>query len=329
MTAYLNTDYLIANRSIRTGYDPKFLGNDYPVPLPVVGISRAREVLTKESLRDGYVADYVHYSVVISQSKRQAFFTAANFDQNTSVSATGRRWFIDDRIGIENQIGNEVYANNPWDRGHLTRRASVTWGNPIIAEKASLDSCSYANACLQHENFNQDEWRVPEEVVKYFDRDRDGKLSVFTGPIFTETDRWYTPEDRQIEPARIPSAFWKIIFYVSKESSQLECQAYLLYQDRLFMADKRGRLNLDIRNYQVTTTEIEQYTGLEFSEVLYQSNPLFFYPRENINVEPESVLMPKSTQSVDLKEGVVFTRQDMEKETIKYRKLASLQGKRI
>ena len=125
---------------------------------------------------------------------------------------------------------------------------------------------------MQHENFNQDEWRVPEEMVRYFNRAREGKISVFTGPVFTETDRWYTPTDRLIEPARIPSAFWKVVTYVNSGSNELECQAYFLYQDQLFIQDKRGRHELEIGNYQVTITEIERLTGLDFPTVLY--NPL-------------------------------------------------------
>lgn len=97
----------------------------------------------------------------------------------------------------------------------------------LIARKARHDSCSYANASLQHENFNQDESRLPERMVQYFERAREGRLSIFTGPVFTETDRWYTPRDRAIEPARIPSAFWKVVCYAGNQTVYSSMKFYV------------------------------------------------------------------------------------------------------
>ncbi|WP_369334495.1 DNA/RNA non-specific endonuclease, partial [Candidatus Thiosymbion oneisti] len=94
-------------------------------------------------------------------------------------------------MGLNNQVGPAAYKRNPWDRGHLTRRTAVTWGSKYEAKRASNDSCSYANASMQHENFNQDEWRVPERIVQHLEKDKNGRITIFTGPVFTQTDRWY------------------------------------------------------------------------------------------------------------------------------------------
>ncbi|WP_207788023.1 DNA/RNA non-specific endonuclease, partial [Candidatus Thiosymbion oneisti] len=83
--------------------------------------------------------------------------------------------------------------------------------------------------------------------------------------VFTQTDRWYTRRTLQ-QKVRIPSGFWKVVAYIGKESEQLESQAYVLYQDAQFLLDKRGQHSIDIKNHQVTITEIEQLTGLEFDE---------------------------------------------------------------
>lgn len=72
--------------------------------------------------------------------------------------------------------------------------------------------------------------------------------------------------------------------------------------------DKRGRFDVDISNYQVTITEIERLTGLNFPQALYNSNPLFYFPREKVNEGPEAFKMPSGDDEKVLKQGVVFTR---------------------
>lgn len=291
--------------SLRKGYDEGFLGDGVKVSMPTVSLELQEDVLCREGLKDNFIADYIHYSVVMNESNRQAYFSAANLDQKKYKSVSGRDWFLDPRIGPENQVGPEAYSKNDWDRGHLTRRTAITWGTRYQAKRASNDSCSYANASLQHENFNQDEWRVPEEVVHHFKRDKNDRLCVFTGPVFTVTDRWYTRPKLE-RPVRIPSGFWKVVAYIGEQSGKLECQAYLMYQDAHFLADRRGRYRIKIKNYQVTITELEHLTGLEFPENLYESNPLYFYPHDGINAGPESFETPPSTEKLDL--GVVFSR---------------------
>lgn len=161
---------------MRNGYDENFL-NGVLIPLPVASLALVEDLLQPPGLNhDKKIVPYIHYSLVMSKSTRQALFSAANLDQNKIKSVRGRKWFVDPRIGLENQINNDAYRQNFWDRGHLTRRTAVTWGgNDYDAKRASNDSCSYANACLQHMNFNQDEWRVPEKIVQSFSRDIDGK----------------------------------------------------------------------------------------------------------------------------------------------------------
>ncbi len=305
--------------NLREGYDPDFLGESFTINVPNAGLELEDDILNKEELRDGCIVDYIHYSVMMSKFSNQALFSAANLDQNTFQQVSGRNWFVDPRVGLSNQIGSEIYKSNPWDRGHLTRRTAVTWGTKYLAKRASNDSCSYANASMQHENFNQDEWRVPETIVQYFKKDKNGRISIFTGPVFTQTDRWYTRRTLH-QMARIPSGFWKVVAYIGKDSNRLECQAYVLYQDANFLLDKRGRHNLVIRNYQVTITEIEQLTGLEFDEALFDSNPLYYYPRDGINTGPEGFAAPKSTKKSELNTGVVFSRSEAESSGFSKRK---------
>ena len=287
---------------MRNGYDRNFLGDGISIDIPKPNLEIEDDVLKNDKFREEMIVDYIHYSVIMSISNRQALVSAANVDQKENKSVDGRRWFLDSRIGSENQVGNQAYLQNDWDRGHLTRRTSVTWGSNYEAKRASNDSCSYANASMQHKNFNQDEWRVPENEVHRFERDKNDKLCVFTGPIFTEIDRWYSRRSLK-EMVRIPSGFWKMIAYIDKNSNKLACQAYVLYQDDKFLADRAGSKIIVLKKYQVTVTEIERITALEFDEKLYKANPLYFHPRPEKNIEgPEGFDVEKT--------GVIFSRED-------------------
>ncbi|BDD12958.1 hypothetical protein FUAX_53900 (plasmid) [Fulvitalea axinellae] len=178
---------------MRTGYDPDFLGEGFSIALPEPDLALQTDVLRPRGLEEGtYVVPYMHYSLIMSKSTRQALYSVANVDLDRMQrvpSGKGRKWFYDDRVGKENQVTNYAYKGTQWDRGHLTRRTAVTWGEDVAyATKASNDSCAYTNASMQHKNFNEDEWRAVETLVSEFRLAT--KLNVATGPIFTIADRF-------------------------------------------------------------------------------------------------------------------------------------------
>ncbi len=96
----------------------------------------------------------------MNQSTRQAFFSAANADFKKN-NGKGRSFRLDGRLEQGEQLGNIYYKDldgvtNPYDRGHLTRRDAISWGDTKkLANKASRDSCFFPNVTLQHANFNQ------------------------------------------------------------------------------------------------------------------------------------------------------------------------------
>ena len=278
----------------------------------------------RDALRKNYIADYLHYSVVMSKKNRQAYLSICNLDQTQCRKVEGRDWFVDPDIGAENQLDNRYYKGkkNLWDRGHLTRRTAVSWGtSDHIARKASNASCSYANACLQHRYFNEDEWRIPEKVAEKLDRDLNGRLSIMTGPLFTENDRWFDPDKYDVPPGRIPSGFWKILYYIDKKKTEedkevLGCEAYLVYQDNLSMEDRDGDEHIDIATLQVTITELVDLTGIEFPQPLYDANPLWYHTGDGRNnTEPERYEIKVAGESEGVKEGwaghVIHDRDDI------------------
>ncbi len=291
---------------MRNGYKVGFLGNNHKVPLPTPGLALQSDILEPPGLPDGeVVVPYINYSLLMSRSTKQALYSAANVDlkkMQKVPSRKGRNWFIDGRVGADNQIPNYPYQHTLWDRGHLTRRTAVTWGDDSdFATRASNDSCAYTNASMQHKNFNEDDWRAIELLVSTF---KDAhQLNVLTGPVFTKADRYYTREFRDF-PVRVPTAFWKIISYVG-EDNKLKTQGYIFFQDLPSIRNPKGRSRIRLRDMQVTTTEIAFWTGLEFDQVLFETNPLKFYSGpELISIKKRNAMLKKHSTLVELDAGI-------------------------
>lgn len=269
------------------GYVNNFLGDNYIIELPQPDDVLKADILQPPGLPAGTtVVPYIHYSLVMSRTNKQALYSAANVDLTRMITVPknkGRNWNKDDRVGSDNQILNYHYEKSLWDRGHITKRTAVTWhdleGDAAQSDKedfvtkASNESCRYTNATLQHRNFNQDEWRAVEELVSKFKLAE--KMIVITGPIFTRSDRFFIKK-YGASPVRVPSAFWKIITYVDSKLGGLSTQAYIFFQDIPTIKSKAGKKRLELQNLQVTTTEVKEWTRLHFDQQMFDSNPLKF-----------------------------------------------------
>ncbi|MGF1672654.1 MAG: DNA/RNA non-specific endonuclease [Rivularia sp. (in: cyanobacteria)] len=287
-----------------TGYNPDFLGNDINLPVPAFAPSIAGDVLRSPLLKDDIFASYINYSIIMHRVRRSAIVACFNIDQNLIKDVARKRgWDIDTRIGADFQLDNDYYRNNPWDRGHLARRASIAWGKTEReAKRASDDTFYYSNASLQHENFNQDEWLALENWVFELDLDSNGKITVFTGPVYGDFPRTITPPGR--ESALIPSAFFKVVCFINKDSNELDVRAFLMFQDEEALRDKEGNKLFNFQTYQVTITEIEKLTGLEFDDEIYEKNPLLFnenpQKQEELNIRqfPERIEVDQPTEMI-------------------------------
>lgn len=232
-------------------YDPDFLGDGFQVPLPSI-------VKPCRALESGRVLDYIHYSLVMHKRRRTALFTAHNIDNATLRSVKRTGWDLDRRINDAYQIGPSVYKSNPWDRGHLVRRAAVAWGSGSEAKDASDSTFYYTNSALQHENFNQDEWLELENWALRDATSLSARVCVITGPAFSDHD----PEERG---ALIPAAFWKIVALrdPSADGNDLRAVAFLMRQTEMWN-DKKGKHALKLKTYQVGISDIAELTGLDF-----------------------------------------------------------------
>ena len=243
----------------RAGYDPRFLapGPLLPVPLPTDGT----EVV---------VLPYTHFSVVLRPDRRLAAATVVGIDGGSLVDLDrgGDAWYLDPRVGPDEQAGAELYARNDLDRGHLVRRRDPVWGSPQEARTANADTFSYANAAPQHARFNQalELWLGLEDHVLAYAQRYGRRLVVVTGPVFTDDD----PEYRGV---RIPLRFFKVAGYLlpqpgDGEVSVLASAAFVLDQTPL-VEEVLASAAPDVpplgayRTFQVPVADVAELTSLD------------------------------------------------------------------
>jgi endonuclease G len=247
----------------RTGYRSDFLGQSVPLPKPT-GELEAQVTPVGDDV--GGELKYRHYSIVMHKERRLAIFTACNIDGKRAYRITrGRdRWQTDPRIPEERQIDNTLYRNNPLDRGHLVRRLDPAWGDTREeADAAAGDTFFYTNAAPQHEKLNQRIWLGLEDYVLENADNHNIRVSVFTGPVFKETDRVY----RNI---LIPESFWKVLAFLDR-NGRLSATGYLLTQ-----SDFLNELEFvygAYETYQVPVADLAAITGLDFG-ALVEADPL-------------------------------------------------------
>ncbi len=286
----------------REGYDPDFLGTGAArVPLPKLSteLKAKAAVNLNANGADKHVLPYHHYSVVMNAERRLAFYTAVNIDGSIfyNLKREPDKWFFDPRLKKSQQTGNDVYAKNPLDRGHLVRRLDPAWGDSkALAKIANDDTFHFTNCTPQHHDFNagQSLWAGLEDYILKNADALNFKVSVFTGPVFSNGDDDY----RGIQ---LPRQYWKVVAMV-KENGKLSATAYLLSQKSLlqgigeeaFMPEDVEAFSYGAyKTFQVPVRRIEKLTGLNFGQLRN------FDPKKNLesdlegleSLDPEQVVL--------------------------------------
>ena len=218
----------------------------------------------------------------MNAARRLTFFTACNIDgaTSTNIRRSEDKWFLDPRIEASQQTGNELYANNDLDRGHMVRRLDPVWGASSEAKQANNDTFFYTNATPQHARLNQGNWNDLEDYILTNTNAKNLKVNVFTGPVFASDD----PQYRGIS---IPQRFWKVVAVVNGDTGKLHATAYMLSQSDLLS-------NIEFvfgqfRTYQVPVVEVERQAMLDFGEKVRSADPLrkqeAFAIREVVNLD--------------------------------------------
>jgi endonuclease G len=275
----------------RQGYDPRFLGSGAAeVPLPalsdaLVPLAGVNSMATADPR---YVLPYHHFSVVLNQERKLAFYTAVNIDGASGVRLRREpdRWFFDPRVPEDQQTGETVYQGNPLDRGHLVRRLDPAWGaTPAAAKIANDDTFHFTNCTPQHHDFNAGRtlWAGLENYVLDNADNLKFRVNVFSGPVFAA-------DDEQYRGVQLPRQFWKVVAMV-KQGGELSATAYLLSQEELIKGLEVAPEAFSYgayRTYQVKVSQIEGLTGLSFGS-LADADPL---AREEAAVTAREVTRP-------------------------------------
>ena len=306
------------NYNERKGYDPKYLGNNFEVPLPKVRTKKFGKVLLFQGKKKEL--KYWNYSVVMNSERKLAYFSAANVDSGNfrgNRDADGDTWFKDTRIPEEVQIGKEYYKKqkefeadrlqNPFDQGHLTRRKDLQWGkNDKEAKRNGDDSFHYTNCSPQHWRFNQNSkgygiwFRLEESALKTLSSG--AKLCIINGPVFNAPLSTITVDgepkinfkgeskDGSFGGEKIPKQFFKVIAY--KKGGKLLAKAFVVSQenllttiDRYYPAEAAVLTDEEVRLYQVRIADLEKLTNLDFGNL-------------------SAADLPKVEESIKVKEGL-------------------------
>lgn len=275
------------------------------MPLPKFSPELEGAAFKHDSLRDEHYFDYINFSLAMNKVTKQLIVAVSNIDQDKHQKVPrhgSKKWEADTRLENDLQLGNKYYHDNPWDKGHMVQRYNNTWGDTFqLARRAGNDTFYYTNASFQHENYNRDEWLALETEFGEWTEDINNKLSIFTGPIHLDHDRYYSRKWHDI--VRIPSAFFKIICYLDKQK-QFQTRAFMIFQDDETLKNRSGRKSMNFKKYQVSVNEIEELTGLEFDPLMADSNPVF-YNKEKVpdDMQEEVLHVPERipiTKDVDI-----------------------------
>jgi endonuclease G len=225
------------------------------VPLPGTA-AIAADVLPVAGSADARL-DYEHFSIVMSKSRRLALFTGVNIDGSASVSVSrgGDPWAFDGRIPEGAQAGDELYANNDFDRGHLVRREDPNWGP--TAGVANRDTFHFTNCAPQLSAFNQRTWLSLEDYILTNTRRVGERANVFTGPVFRQNDPVY-------RDVAIPLAYGKVVAFIH-DDGRPSASAYLIDHD--VDLTEQTLLFGTFKTYQQSVLSIEGLTDLDFGEL--------------------------------------------------------------
>lgn len=125
-----------------------------------------------------------------------------------------------------------------------------------------------------------------EDYILKHATENDLKVVVFTGPVFSNSDKPYR------EKFLIPKQFWKVVV-IRKDDGRLSATAYIETQEDLINDMKIAVKGFEygaFKTYQVTVTRIEELTHLKFGN-LKDFDPSVTVMRGGVTAK---VLMPKA-----------------------------------
>lgn len=260
----------------RNGYNADFLGTC--IPLPTVADETLAANIAPLLDGSGTELKYRNFSVLQNGARRLPLLTAVNIE-GARLRRLPRKdsWKLDGRIDRAHQVGNVLYKHNPLDRGHMVRRLDPCWApdgiDDSIVLQAQADTYFYTNATPQHKDLNQRDWVGLEDYVLDNAEQFGFRATVFTGPVFNESDRVLRDQAGANDIA-IPEEFWKVVAMRNTESGALTALGYVLSHGPMIANLLKAEFVLGAyETYQVPIKLIAERTGLDFGSIV-ENDPL-------------------------------------------------------
>ena len=254
--------------SDRAGYDADFLGINAP-KLTLKNLlknhkAQVTPLLTSQGTNKT-ILNYHHFSVAMHRERKMPLLTAVNIDgkQTRNVGKDTGKWQYDPRIDENYQLGMEIYRQNELDLGHLVRRLDPVWGREAM--QANRDTFHFTVCAPQHAKLNRVAWKSLEDYILKNTQTEDLKVSVFTGPVFSDDDLNY-------RGILLPLQFWKMAAVV-KNNGKLSVTAYILsHKDFLDDVSNRGLIGdtgfEEYKTYQIPLRRLQEITNLHLDDLL-------------------------------------------------------------
>lgn len=280
------------------GYQTDFLGDTrripIPKPLPIIK-DRIARIKGKRSI----ILKYYLYSVVFHKDRKLPLISAINVDGDLKkrTDDTKRRdvWIRDNRIDYDIQLAANFYSKSGFDRGHMSRREDANWGRTPADAKRNADlTCVYTNACPQVPTLNRSSrsglWGKLEKIILENGATEEGRrtdrISVFSGPIFKENDRFF-------RGAQIPTEFYKVICWLT-DNQALKVTAFKLSQTDLLEDIDLEELdlhnNIEFKEYQCSLEQLQAETHINFSP-LFEYDTFLASSEELVELTSEAMLV--------------------------------------
>lgn len=266
-------DEAIAAYADRKGYDADFVSKeDFRIELKDL-LKNVKNQLTEikdSTLKNKNFLNYHHFTVAMNKERNMPMLTAVNIDGSKTVenNRESDKWVLDPRLDKTQQLGLDYYKGNNLDLGHLVRRLDPVWGD--VALIANEDTFHLTVCAPQHKKLNRVTWLSLEDYILKNTDNEDLKVSVFTGPVFTNNDFPY-------RNALLPLEFWKMAAIIKNDGTP-SVTAYLLsHKDFLSDMGEKGLIGEkgfgEFKTYQISLDRLEALTNLNL-ENLKQYDPL-------------------------------------------------------
>lgn len=289
----------IINEILFSGFRTSFI-NGHEISLPTLNNQQIADLVVDNS--GDTIIKYVNYSLQISKRFKFPFYTATNIDGSQFKKVPRKDgWRKDPRIASDFQWGNELYTaeNSNFDRGHMTKREDVQWGDTIAKALYAADSTFYyTNSVPQHKRLNRIIWRSLEDYILHSETKNNGlKICVFTGPVLSLDNPFFiTPVNGN--SVQLPILFWKIVIF-QKEDGKIYRAGFMMSQNKLLEEDhvlmgleSESEMFTEFKDadtYQVNISLIEELSAIKFPQAIdvYNDDRKLQLVLNEVDIDPD------------------------------------------